>query len=132
MMARVYLDGSALYLRWSDTRRAVLAPDAQHAVELLRNDGHEVYVVGSHQPAGSWADRLPLVDEPVPEGDGRSPGWLIVGDRARCGSRFAGLLTVLVGGGPVPHTGRGRCDMEVSDLRRAALAVIGAAAGATS
>lgn len=130
-MARVYLDGSALYVRWSDAARAMVAPDARDAVELLRKDGHEVFMVGSRHPPVSWASRLPLVDGPRPDGGSRAPAWLIVGDRARCGSRFAGLLTVLVGGGPVPRTGRGHCDMVASDLRRAALAVIGRANGAT-
>ena len=127
-MARVYLDASALYLHW-DTPAAVVAPDGERAVELLRSDGHQVTVLGATAAtAAAWASRLPRAEQAAPEAPNREPAWLIVGDRARCRMRVAGLRTVLVGGGPAPNTGRGRCDLEAADLHGAVLAVIGGAA----
>ena len=98
-------------------------------VELLRSDGHQVTVLGATAAtAAAWASRLPRAEQAAPEAPNREPAWLIVGDRARCRMRVAGLRTVLVGGGPAPNTGRGRCDLEAADLHGAVLAVIGGAA----
>ena len=127
-MASIYLDASALYLRW-DTTEAVIAPDAERAVALLQSDGHEVLLVGA-PVAGSdrWLGRLRRAERAAPPAPLGQPAWLIVGDRSRCGPHDTGLRTVLVGGGPPPRTGRGRCDVETADLHGAALAVIGGVA----
>ena len=128
-MASVYFDVSALYLRWDDALAAVPIPDVEREIELLEFDGHDVFVVGA-QPAvaASWAARLRHADQPLPGVSSHTPAWLIVGDGSRCGSaRTPGIATVLVGGGPAPRTGGGRCDMEVTDLHGAVLAVIGGA-----
>ncbi len=133
-MALVYLDVSALYLRWDDALAAVPIPDAEREVELLELDGHDVFVVGSRpEAAAPWAARLRHADEPTADVSRQTPAWLIVGDRNRCvPTRTAGLSTVLVGGGPAPRTGGGRCDMEVTDLHGAVLAVIGGASVASN
>ena len=127
-MATVFLDLSALYLR-SETSHPVVAPGAERAIELLRTDGHDVIVIG-RQPGtpDEWLRRLPRSDHAMPASPEREPAWLVVGDRTRCGTHHAGLRTVLVGGGPVPRSGRGRCDLETADLHGAVLAVIGGAA----
>jgi hypothetical protein len=118
--ARVYLDRSALFLRWGG-RDAALVPDVGHAIEVFRSTGHEVVAVGV-PPSDIPVDDILVADEPPGPED--PPAWFLTGERERCGTRRAGLRTVLVGGGPTPHSGRGRCDLEVPDLRSAVLAVI--------
>jgi hypothetical protein len=120
MTARVYLDRSALFLRWGE-RGAAVVPDAGDAIEVFRSTGHEVVAVGL-APSDVPFDRIAVADDPPAPED--PPAWFLTGERERCGPRRAGLRTILVGGGPTPHSGRGRCDVEVPDLRSAVLAVI--------
>jgi hypothetical protein len=124
-MACVYLDSTVLFLHLGRAGEAVISPDAKAAVELLEQDGHQVFVVGpTATDADGWAARLPRVVEPMPVGSDGPAAWLIVGDRDMCGSRSARLRTVLVGGGPLPYAGGHRCDTEVADLHAAVMAVV--------
>lgn len=120
MAGRVYLDRSALFLRWGEAA-AALVPDARAAIETFRSTGHEVVAVGMQPTAVPFVGVAWVEDPPAPEDP---PAWFLTGERGRCGPRQAGLRTVLVAGGPTPRSGRGRCDFEVADLRSAALAVI--------
>jgi hypothetical protein len=93
--ARVYLDRSALFLRWGG-RDAALVPDVGHAIEVFRSTGHEVVAVGV-PPSDIPVDDILVADEPPGPED--PPAWFLTGERERCGTRRDGGLT--------PHSSRG-------------------------
>jgi hypothetical protein len=120
-MARVYLDPSAIFVRWGNGQRPAMDPNALAAVRDLQETGHEaVLVVDRGFPVPVEFADLQRVEEPE-----LGPGaWMITGDRRRCGIRRPGLRTVLVGGGPDLGNGRGRCDAEAADLRGAIMHIV--------
>jgi hypothetical protein len=125
-MTTVYLDRSAILLGWGDPE-PVPVPRLREAVEALRMTGHTVVVAGIDPRSIGlsglrWLTGLSWLPGPPPPED--PPAWFLTGERQRCGERRRGLRTVLVGGGPSPASGRGRCDEETPDLRSAVLAVI--------
>jgi hypothetical protein len=117
-MARIYLDPSALFVRWGSGERQALAPDVLAALRDLTDTGNDAVLIaepGLSVP--SQIAELPRMTAPEP-----GPGaWLITGDRNRCTLRRPGLRTVLVGGGRDLGNGRGRCDAEAADLRGAVI-----------
>lgn len=118
VMARIYLDPSALFVRWGGGQPEVLAPDVVAAMRDLADTGHDAVLIaeGSQSVPQELAE-LPRLAAPEPGHD----AWLITGDRRRCGLRRPGLRTVLVGGGRDLGNGRGRCDAEAADLRGAVI-----------
>jgi hypothetical protein len=120
-MARIYLDPSALFVRWGDGEPQVLAPDILPALRDLAETGNEaVLIAEAGMPVLESLRDLPRVATPEP---GRG-AWMITGDRRRCGLRGPGLRTVLVGGGPDLGNGRGRCDAEAADLHSAVIHIV--------
>ena len=120
-MARVYLDPSAIFVRWGTGQRPAMDPNALSAIRDLQETGHEaVLVVDQTFPVPIEFADLPRATEPEV-----GPGaWMITGDRRRCGMRRPGLRTVLVGGGPDLGNGRGRCDAEAPNLRGAVMHIV--------
>ena len=117
-MARIYLDPSALFVRWGAGAPEVLAPDVLAALRDLEDTGNDAVLIaeGGMTVPHELAE-LPRVAAPEP-----GPGaWMITGDRRRCGLRRPGLRTVLVGGGRDLGNGRGRCDAEAADLHGAVI-----------
>jgi hypothetical protein len=121
LMARIYLDPSALFVRWGGGEPAVLAPDILPALRDLAETGNEAVLIAElGQTLPEQLRALPRVSAPEP-----GPGaWMITGDRHRCGLRRPGLRTVLVGGGPDLGNGRGRCDAEAPDLHGAVIHIV--------
>jgi hypothetical protein len=121
VMPRIYLDPSALFVRWGGAEPEALAPDILPALRDLAETGNEaVLIAESGQPLPRELHALPRVSAPE-----AGPGaWMITGDRRRCGLRGPGLRTVLVGGGPDLGNGRGRCDAEAADLHGAVIHIV--------
>jgi hypothetical protein len=117
-MARIYLDPSALFVRWGEGVREALAPDVLPALRDIEDTGNDaVLIADGGMSVPHELAQLPRVAAPEP-----GPGaWMITGDRRRCGLRRPGLRTVLVGGGRDLGNGRGRCDAEAADLHGAVI-----------
>ncbi|HYU48915.1 MAG TPA: hypothetical protein VEO91_03165 [Candidatus Limnocylindria bacterium] len=120
-MARIYLDPSALFIRWGGGQPQVLAPDIVPALRDLTETGNEAVLIAEHGlPLPEQLRDLPRVSAPEPG----PAAWMITGDRRRCGLRRPGLRTVLVGGGRDLGNGRGRCDAEAADLHGAVIHIV--------
>jgi hypothetical protein len=128
-MTTVYVDTRALFVggaAGSDAAR--LAPDADSALDHLREAGIEVVLLGGADAGREEAvhGRVRLAD--LPE-DPR--GWMVVGDAAACarGRPCRHLRTILVGpAAPARGLASRACDVEARDLTDAALTIIAAEA----
>jgi hypothetical protein len=120
-LVRVYLDPSAVFVRFGDGEENALAPDAPAAVRDLADTGHEAVLLADGELS------LPEALGGIGRAADPEPGlraWMITGDRRRCRERSPWLRTVLVGGGPAPDNDRWRCDAEAADLRSAVIHIV--------
>jgi hypothetical protein len=99
--ARVYLDRSALFLRWGG-RDAVFVHDASHAIEVFRSTGHDVVAVGV-PPSDIPVDDILVEAFAVGREAARLPG-------ARTPRNATGRPSTGPGRRSDTRGGRGRCE----------------------
>lgn len=122
-MSRVYLEPGVIEARQGDTSgESSVASDAGDALRTLAETGHDlVLVTGRPVPL---PDGFPeMRDMLAPETD--RDGWYLTTDPEHCGTRRAGIRSILVGPGPATRRAAiHRCDIQTRDLRSAVLEIL--------
>jgi hypothetical protein len=123
-MTRVYLEAGVILARPGDEPIVVssVASDAAEALRTLADTGHDLVLVTSRPiplPAGFPAMREMLAP------DAERDAWFLTTDPEHCGSRRAGVRSILVGPGPATRRAAiHRCDIQTRDLKSAVLEIL--------
>ncbi|HEV8490106.1 MAG TPA: hypothetical protein VGQ58_10000 [Candidatus Limnocylindrales bacterium] len=123
-MSRVYLEPGVIGARPGDdpVDEAAIGSDAAEALRTLTETGHELVLV-TGRPVRLPASFPKMRDMLAPNAE--RDGWFLTSDPEHCGSRRAGIRSILVG--PAPVTRRAaihRCDIQTRDLRSAVLEIL--------
>jgi hypothetical protein len=121
---RVYLDPDVILAQSGAARidEATISSDAREPLETLAETDHELVLVTDKPvalPAG-----FPSMAESVGVGE-TGEAWFLTADPEQCGTRRAGLRSILVGPGPATRIAEiHRCDIRTRDLRSAVIEIL--------
>jgi hypothetical protein len=122
--ARVYLDPDVI-LAQSGAERidgATISSDAREPLETLADTDHELILV-TDRPVALPPDFPPIFQSAGLGDDGDA--WFLTADPEHCGTRRAGLRSILVGPGPATRIAEiHRCDIRTRDLRSAVIEIL--------
>lgn len=123
-MSRVYLEPGVIEARPGSgpTGESSVASDAAEALRTLADTGHDLVLV-TDRPV-SLPDGFPEMRQmPAPDTD--RDAWYLTTDPEHCGTRRAGVRSILVGPGPATRRAAiHRCDIQTRDLRSAVLEIL--------
>jgi hypothetical protein len=123
-MSRVYLEPGVIQARPGEapSGQASVASDAAEALRTLSETGHDLVLV-TGRPVPLPEGFPEMRDMLAPDAD--RDAWYLTTDPEHCGTRRAGVRSILVGPGPATRRAAiHRCDIQTRDLRSAVLEIL--------
>jgi hypothetical protein len=121
-MSRVYLEPGVIQARPGNDSAGDVASDAAEALRTLAETGHDLVLV-TGRPVSLPVGFPEMRDMLAPDAD--RDAWYLTTDPEHCGTRRAGVRSILVGPGPATRRAAiHRCDIQTRDLRSAVLEIL--------